>query len=149
MCLASPDTASDEAPEHALNQDHEQDRDDQDSRGDSCHYTDGQAPGRPRFRQLAGLAAGLCNNRWAGMSRQRGKTLDDWHQLAETLGREQLIQARLIVLLLQLPCGVGSIKPGVQPITFGIGDRSIGFAPIGRGNRQITAHPVQATRRMC
>jgi phosphatidylserine/phosphatidylglycerophosphate/cardiolipin synthase-like enzyme len=60
--------------------------------------------------------------------------------------REQQIQAGLIVLLLQRPRSIGSIQSGVQPIAFGVADRSVRLAPVGRRNRQVTAHLIQATR---
>jgi Phospholipase_D-nuclease N-terminal len=81
------------------------------------------------------------------MSRQRRQALHDWYEFAEPLRRVQQVQSCLVVLLLKRSGCVGSIQPGVQPIAFGVGDWSIRLAPVGRRNRQVTAHPVQATRR--
>jgi Phospholipase_D-nuclease N-terminal len=63
--------------------------------------------------------------------------------------REEKIQPSVIVLFIQRSSCKGSIESGVEPIAFGICNRSVGLAPIGRRNRQITAHSAQATRSAC
>jgi hypothetical protein len=55
----------------------------------------------------------------------------------------------VIVLFIQRSSCKGSIESGVEPIAFGICNRSVGLAPIWRRNRQITAHSIQATRSAC
>ena len=74
------------------------------------------------------------------MRRQRRQSFDDGHQLAKAMRREEEIQPSLIVLLLQRSCCVGSIESCVEPIAFGVCHRSLGGAPVGRRNRQVTAH---------
>jgi hypothetical protein len=130
----------------SLDQYHEQDGDEQDGCRNASDHHGGQSSWRPRFRQLTRLPTGAFDDCGVGMSRQRRQALDNWYEFAEALRREQEIQTSLIILLLQRPRCVGSVESGVQPIAFGVGDGSIRLAPVGRRNRQVTAHLVQATR---
>ena len=59
----------------------------------------------------------------------------------EPLRREKPVQPSPIVILVQRPRCVGRIESGAEPIAFAVGHWSVRGAPVGRRDRQVTAHP--------
>ena len=130
----------------ALDQEHQQNRNEKNGGSHASNDGGGQSSRRSRLRQLSWLATRVCDNRRRRMGRQRRQTFHHGHQFTEPVCGEKKVQPSLIVLLLQRSGGVGSIETCIEPIAFGVGYRGVGSAPVGRRNRQVTAHLSQATR---
>jgi hypothetical protein len=156
MCLVTPGAEKSELEisntlagpviRPGLDQEHQQNRNQDDGGSHASHDGSGQPSRRSRLRQLSWLATRVCDDGRRRMRRQRWQAFHHGHQLTEPVCGEEKVQPSLIVLLLQRSGGVGSIETRIEPIAFGVGNRGVWGAPVGRRNRQITAHLSQATR---
>ena len=97
------------SPVRPLNQEHQQDRNQDDGGSNSANDSRGQSAGRPRLGQLSWLPTRAGNDRRRRVRGERRQPLDDRHQFTEPTRREEEVQPRLIVLLLQRSSRVASV----------------------------------------
>jgi hypothetical protein len=127
---------------------HEEEQRDQDDRDDQ--YGDqyqSEPAGVSRVVKLTRLSTGTGDDLGVGMGSHRRQPFNHGQELTHSSRGEQLVEAELVVVLLELAIGEGGIETRGELLSLDVGYRRVRRAAIGRGDRQVTAHLCEGTRR--